>query len=155
VLRGGDVILPQPDGVLEAGDELLFVADHSLESTIRAAIHTAEPPGRRCRCAPRLRSCPAQRQDGDLAGGDDPEGWAPESGATTGVELCSFAVPAQSVDRRLIKPDQEVERPDLPAVCVGRRSAGPLHASWLPNSFPSRISAPQLHGRSRPTAQMY
>jgi Trk K+ transport system NAD-binding subunit len=45
VLRGGDVILPQPDGVLEAGDELLFVADHSLESTIRAAIHTAEPPG--------------------------------------------------------------------------------------------------------------
>ena len=44
VLRGCDVILPQPDDVLEAGDELLFVADHSLESAIRAAIHTAEPP---------------------------------------------------------------------------------------------------------------
>jgi trk/ktr system potassium uptake protein len=42
VLRGADVILPQPDHVLEAGDEMLFIADSSLQRTIRAAIHGAE-----------------------------------------------------------------------------------------------------------------
>jgi trk system potassium uptake protein len=29
--------------VLEAGDEMLFVSDSSVESSIRAAIHGAEP----------------------------------------------------------------------------------------------------------------
>lgn len=52
VLRGSTVILPQPDEVLEAGDEMLFIAESSVESAIRAAIHGAEPvgsplPGRR------------------------------------------------------------------------------------------------------------
>jgi trk system potassium uptake protein TrkA len=43
VLRGGDVILPRPDHVLAAGDEMLFIADSSLERSIRAAIHSTEP----------------------------------------------------------------------------------------------------------------
>ncbi|MET0456487.1 MAG: TrkA family potassium uptake protein [Mycobacterium sp.] len=43
LLRGGTVILPTPNEVLEAGDEMLFVSDSSVESAIRAAIHGAEP----------------------------------------------------------------------------------------------------------------
>jgi trk system potassium uptake protein TrkA len=43
LLRGSSVILPTPEEVLEAGDELLFVSDSSVESSIRAAIHGAEP----------------------------------------------------------------------------------------------------------------
>ena len=43
VLRGGAVLLPEPGHVLEAGDELLFIADSSLARSIRAAIHSAEP----------------------------------------------------------------------------------------------------------------
>ena len=42
VLRGAEVILPAPDHVLAAGDEMLFIADSSLERSIRAAIHSAE-----------------------------------------------------------------------------------------------------------------
>ncbi|SON61776.1 Trk system potassium uptake protein TrkA [Mycobacterium simulans] len=41
VLRGDNVIVPQPDDVLEAGDELLFIADNSLERSIRTVIHGA------------------------------------------------------------------------------------------------------------------
>jgi trk system potassium uptake protein len=43
VLRGDEVIVPAPDVVLQAGDELLFVADDSLERSIRTAIHSADP----------------------------------------------------------------------------------------------------------------
>ncbi|MCW2515666.1 MAG: Trk system potassium uptake protein [Mycobacterium sp.] len=43
LVRDGSVILPTPDDVLEAGDEMLFVSDSSVESSIRAAIHGAEP----------------------------------------------------------------------------------------------------------------
>ncbi|MBJ8347562.1 TrkA family potassium uptake protein [Antrihabitans sp. YC2-6] len=43
VLRGNAVILPQPDDVLEDGDELLFVADGAGENLIRAVIHGPPP----------------------------------------------------------------------------------------------------------------
>ncbi|MCW2651804.1 MAG: trk/ktr system potassium uptake protein [Mycobacterium sp.] len=39
VLRGRGVILPQPHDTLQAGDELLFVADSSNEDLIRSVIH--------------------------------------------------------------------------------------------------------------------
>jgi trk system potassium uptake protein TrkA len=38
VLRGGRVIVPQPDDPLEAGDELLFVASADVEDEIRKAL---------------------------------------------------------------------------------------------------------------------
>ena len=43
VIRGASVILPQPDHVFEAGDELLFVGDSSRDRSIRDAIHSSEP----------------------------------------------------------------------------------------------------------------
>jgi trk system potassium uptake protein len=43
LVRAGAVILPTPNEVLEAGDEMLFVSDSSAESSMRAAIHGAEP----------------------------------------------------------------------------------------------------------------
>lgn len=43
VLRGEDVIFPQPDDVLEASDEMFFVAGNRAESQIRAVIaHDAQ-----------------------------------------------------------------------------------------------------------------
>lgn len=39
LLRGAKIILPKPDDVLEAGDEMLFVADTAVENQIRAVIH--------------------------------------------------------------------------------------------------------------------
>jgi trk system potassium uptake protein TrkA len=38
ILRGGRVIVPQPDDPLEAGDELLFVAATDVEQEIRSAL---------------------------------------------------------------------------------------------------------------------
>lgn len=38
ILRGGRVIVPQPDDALEPGDELLFVATTAVEEDIRAAL---------------------------------------------------------------------------------------------------------------------
>jgi trk system potassium uptake protein TrkA len=38
ILRGGRVIVPQPDDPLEAGDELLFVASANVEDEIRKAL---------------------------------------------------------------------------------------------------------------------
>ncbi|MDN5918500.1 MAG: TrkA family potassium uptake protein [Pseudonocardia sp.] len=38
ILRGGRVIVPQPDDAIEAGDELLFVATAAVEEEIRAAL---------------------------------------------------------------------------------------------------------------------
>ena len=38
ILRGGRVIVPQPDDPLEAGDELLFVAAADVENEIRQAL---------------------------------------------------------------------------------------------------------------------
>lgn len=38
ILRGGRVIVPQPDDPLEAGDELLFVASANVENEIRTAL---------------------------------------------------------------------------------------------------------------------
>ena len=43
VVRGSAVIVPQPDEVLQAGDEMVFISDSSVESSIRAAIHGADP----------------------------------------------------------------------------------------------------------------
>jgi trk system potassium uptake protein len=43
IIRGSAVILPPADHVFEAGDELVFVADSSRESSVRDAIHSAEP----------------------------------------------------------------------------------------------------------------
>lgn len=42
VLRGSDVILPQPEHILEAGDEMVFVADSTAEGSVRDAIHGAK-----------------------------------------------------------------------------------------------------------------
>ena len=39
VLRGSRIILAQSDDVLEAGDEMLFLANSAVEDQIRAAIH--------------------------------------------------------------------------------------------------------------------
>jgi trk system potassium uptake protein TrkA len=39
VVRGPKVILPRPDDVLEAGDEMLFVANRSSEGSLLAAVH--------------------------------------------------------------------------------------------------------------------
>jgi trk system potassium uptake protein len=41
VLRGGRVIVPTPDDPLEAGDELLFVANQDVETELRDALGTA------------------------------------------------------------------------------------------------------------------
>jgi trk system potassium uptake protein len=38
ILRGGRVIVPQPDEPLEAGDELLFVASTEVEDAVRDAL---------------------------------------------------------------------------------------------------------------------
>ncbi len=38
ILRGGRVIVPQPDDPVEGGDELLFVAAVEVEDELRAAI---------------------------------------------------------------------------------------------------------------------
>lgn len=43
VLRGADVIVPGPDDVLEAGDEMLFVADGAAENRVRALIADGTP----------------------------------------------------------------------------------------------------------------
>ena len=43
VVRGNNVIVPRPDEVLEAGDELLFVSGSSAEPSVRAAIYGAQP----------------------------------------------------------------------------------------------------------------
>jgi trk system potassium uptake protein TrkA len=40
VLRGGRVIVPSPDDPLEAGDELLFVANQDVESQLRDLLGT-------------------------------------------------------------------------------------------------------------------
>ena len=40
ILRGGRVIVPQPDDALEPGDELLFVATAAVEEEIHAALLT-------------------------------------------------------------------------------------------------------------------
>ncbi|TDZ76619.1 Trk system potassium uptake protein TrkA [Mycobacteroides salmoniphilum] len=42
VIRNGTVVLPRPEDVLEAGDEMLFIANSAVEHAIRAAIHGAE-----------------------------------------------------------------------------------------------------------------
>lgn len=39
VVRGGDVIVPRDDEVLEGGDEMLFVADNARERALWAAIN--------------------------------------------------------------------------------------------------------------------
>lgn len=44
VIRRDDVIVARSDDVLEAGDELLFVADNALERSIQAAMYSAAHP---------------------------------------------------------------------------------------------------------------
>jgi len=41
VIRDGRVVLPQPDDILQAGDELLFAATRGAEARIRAAVHAS------------------------------------------------------------------------------------------------------------------
>ena len=41
VIRDGRVVLPQPDDILRAGDELLFAATRGAEARIRAAVHAS------------------------------------------------------------------------------------------------------------------
>lgn len=43
VVRGSTVFVPRPADVLVAGDELLFIADHAVASSIQAAVHDATP----------------------------------------------------------------------------------------------------------------
>ncbi len=42
VIRGRHVILPRPEEVLEAGDEMLFIANRSAEGSLLAAVHGGE-----------------------------------------------------------------------------------------------------------------
>jgi trk system potassium uptake protein len=44
VIRGGRVVLPRPDDVLQAGDEMLFAATSQAEDQIRAVVHAAPEP---------------------------------------------------------------------------------------------------------------
>jgi trk system potassium uptake protein len=44
VVRGSGVILPQPDDVLEADDEMLFLAGAATEDQVRALVHGAIKP---------------------------------------------------------------------------------------------------------------
>jgi trk system potassium uptake protein TrkA len=41
LLRDDEVLVPRPDDVFRAGDELLLIADNALERSVRAAIHGA------------------------------------------------------------------------------------------------------------------
>ena len=45
LVRSGEVVLPRPEHVLEAGDEMVFIADSSasVQHSIRTAIHSPEP----------------------------------------------------------------------------------------------------------------
>lgn len=45
ILRGDRVILPEREDVLEAGDEMLFVAESDVEDRIRTIVHGPTPPG--------------------------------------------------------------------------------------------------------------
>jgi trk system potassium uptake protein TrkA len=44
ILRGNRVIVPKRDDVLEAGDEMLFVANTEVEEQIRTMVHGQTPP---------------------------------------------------------------------------------------------------------------
>jgi trk system potassium uptake protein len=44
VIRDNKVILPQPDGVLEAGDEMLFFAGSAGQNQVRALVDGAVRP---------------------------------------------------------------------------------------------------------------
>ena len=46
VIRDSGVILPQPDDVLEADDEMLFLAGGAIEDQVRALVHGATKPRR-------------------------------------------------------------------------------------------------------------
>jgi trk system potassium uptake protein TrkA len=46
VIRASGIILPQPDDVLEGGDEMLFFAGSVAENQVRALVHGAVPPPR-------------------------------------------------------------------------------------------------------------
>jgi len=44
VIRESGVILPKPDDVLQAGDEMLFLAGGAVEDQVRALVHGATKP---------------------------------------------------------------------------------------------------------------
>ncbi|TXG92668.1 TrkA family potassium uptake protein [Rhodococcus rhodnii] len=44
ILRGGRVIVPEPDDPFEGGDELLFVASAEVEDELRAVVRLGHPP---------------------------------------------------------------------------------------------------------------
>jgi trk system potassium uptake protein TrkA len=49
VLRGSEVLLPQADDMLQAGDEMLFVAGGALDDGVRGLVRAATAPIRRRR----------------------------------------------------------------------------------------------------------
>ena len=44
MIRDGEIILPKPDDVLEAGDEMVFFAGGAVESQARALVLGATAP---------------------------------------------------------------------------------------------------------------
>ncbi len=55
VLRGDRIILPRSDDVLEAGDEMLFIAGSAVEDRIRATVHGTTPRATPWSCRPPFR----------------------------------------------------------------------------------------------------
>ncbi len=43
LLRGNRLIIPEPDDVLQAGDEMLFIAGSAVEDRIKAMVHGSAP----------------------------------------------------------------------------------------------------------------
>jgi trk system potassium uptake protein TrkA len=41
--RGNRLIIPEPDDVLQAGDEMLFIAGSAVEDRIKAMVHGTAP----------------------------------------------------------------------------------------------------------------
>ena len=46
LMRGNRLIIPTPDDVLGAGDEMLFISESAVESRIKAMVQGAAPPRR-------------------------------------------------------------------------------------------------------------
>ncbi len=43
LLRGNRLIIPEPDDVLQAGDEMLFISGSAVEERIKAMVHGTAP----------------------------------------------------------------------------------------------------------------
>jgi trk system potassium uptake protein TrkA len=49
IIRDSGIVLPQPDDVIEAGDEMLFVAGSTIENQVMALVHGATRPSAQTR----------------------------------------------------------------------------------------------------------